>query len=201
MWDILLPKPQQQDSSIPEHSKSQTPVLRYNPQASHINVILRYDQDKHDLIAFLHAACFAPVKSTFLKAIQNNHFTTWPGLSVQAVKKHLIEPPATAQGHIKQEFQGLRNTKRAPEQQPSNNEDMFPSQPQPPTKTHEVMNSLTTAEGQSIAYSDLTRRFPYTSSRGNQYIMVAYHYDVNAILVEPIKNRNSQTLVQAWKKT
>ena len=62
------------------------------------------------------------------------------------------------------------------------------------------MYSLTTAEGQSIAYSDLTGRFPYTSSRGNQYIMVAYHYDANAILVEPIKNRNAQTLVQAWNK-
>ena len=89
LWDIPLPKPQGQLGTITDHSKQPTPVLRYNQQSSHINVILWYDQDKHNLIAFLHAACFAPVKSTFLKAIQNNHFTMWPGLTVQSVKKHL----------------------------------------------------------------------------------------------------------------
>ena len=51
-----------------------------------------------------------------------------------------------------------------------------------------------------MAYTDLTGRLPFTSSRGNQYIMVAYHYDGNAILVEPVKNRNAQTLVNAWTK-
>ena len=29
--------------------------------------------------------------------------------------------------------------------------------------------------------------------------MVAYHHDANAILVQPVKNRNAQTLVSAWK--
>ena len=38
-----------------------------------------------------------------------------------------------------------------------------------------------------IAYSDLIVRFPYRSSRGDEYIMVGYHYDVNAISVELVK--------------
>ena len=36
-------------------------------------------------------------------------------------------------------------------------------------------------------YTDLTGRFPRQSSRGNNYIFVAYNYDGNAILAEPIK--------------
>ena len=38
-----------------------------------------------------------------------------------------------------------------------------------------------------IVYTDQTGRFPYRSSRGNKYIMVAYHYNANVILIEPIK--------------
>ena len=38
------------------------------------------------------------------------------------------------------------------------------------------------------AYSDLTRRYPNISSRGNQYILVVYDYDSSGILVEPLKN-------------
>ncbi len=40
------------------------------------------------------------------------------------------------------------------------------------------------------AYGDLTGRFPYQSSCGNQYFLVVYNYDSNAILVELLKYRN-----------
>ena len=45
---------------------------------------------------------------------------------------------------------------------------------------------------------DLTGRFPYRSSRGNEYVLVVYHYDANAILVEPVKNREAKTIIDAW---
>ena len=32
------------------------------------------------------------------------------------------------------------------------------------------------------AFMDLTGRFPYKSTRGNEYILIAYHYDSNVIL-------------------
>ena len=46
---------------------------------------------------------------------------------------------------------------------------------------------------------DLTGRFSYQSSRGNNYLMVAYNYDANAILVEVLKNRQASSIVSAWK--
>ena len=40
-------------------------------------------------------------------------------------------------------------------------------------------------------YSDQTGRFPVTSFKGNQYIMVAYDMDMsNVIMVEPMKKQN-----------
>ena len=108
-------------------------------------------------------------------------------------------PIYQAQGHIRQEYQGLRSTKTQHNNQALvHNPDMFPPQPNLPEKTHHVVYSLATKPGETVAYTDLTGCFPYASSRGNQYIMVAYHYDANAILVQPIKDRNATSLVQAW---
>ena len=50
----------------------------------------------------------------------------------------------------------------------------------------------------STAYLDLTGQFPFPSSWGNQYLLVAYHYDTNAILVEALKNWNATTIVTSW---
>ena len=47
---------------------------------------------------------------------------------------------------------------------------------------------------------DLTGRFPHCSSRGNEYILIAYHYDSNTILGIPIKNRQAATISQAWQQ-
>ena len=40
-------------------------------------------------------------------------------------------------------------------------------------------------------YSDLTGRYPITSSRGNQYIIVCYHFDSNSIQAQVMKTRNA----------
>ena len=42
---------------------------------------------------------------------------------------------------------------------------------------------------EGTAYSDLTDRYPIQSFEGNNYILIIYHYNFNAILAEPIKNR------------
>ena len=69
---------------------------------------------------------------------------------------------------MKREFQDIKSTKVS-------------------QKSHDIILSLTTESELSKAYSDLCGKFPYCSSRGNNYIFVAYHYDADAILVEPLK--------------
>ena len=48
-------------------------------------------------------------------------------------------------------------------------------------------------------YTDLTGGFHTQSSRGHNYICMAYNYDSNAILVEAISNREVDIIVSAWK--
>ena len=76
-------------------------------------------------------------------------------------------------------------------------QDAFPVSDEPNEKTQEVIYSLFESD-KELGYMDLTGRFPYKSSRGNEYIMVAYCYDGNAILAQPLKNREAKSIVDAW---
>ena len=51
-----------------------------------------------------------------------------------------------------------------------------------------------------MVYSNQTERFLTMSRNGNKYIMIVYHYDNNAIQVEPIKNRSNEQIVGAYKQ-
>ena len=39
-------------------------------------------------------------------------------------------------------------------------------------------------------YFDLTGHFPYRSAQGNQYILVTYRIDANAIYIKALKTKN-----------
>ena len=68
------------------------------------------------------------------------------------------------------------------------------------SKTNEVfcttLDPSTTKEGK--IYSDLCRRFPTTSGRGNKYIYSMYVYDWNAILTTSMKNRSDKEMIRSF---
>ena len=51
----------------------------------------------------------------------------------------------------------------------------------------------------SKLYTDDTGRLPIKARSGNQYLMVAYHCDSNAILVAPFKTRKDKHRLEAYK--
>jgi hypothetical protein len=48
-------------------------------------------------------------------------------------------------------------------------------------------------------YTDQTGRFQVVSSKGNNYIMILYDYESNAILAQPIKDRTAPELLRAFQ--
>ena len=64
-----------------------------------------------ELVKFLHAAAGFPVTDTWVKAICNNQFATWPGLTSALVYKNLPKSDETVKGHLKQQRQNVRSTK------------------------------------------------------------------------------------------
>jgi hypothetical protein len=69
------------------------------------------NSNQKDLINYLHAACFSPVKSTWITAIKNGNFTSWPGLTEHAVEKHLSKSTSKTKGHLNQQRQNPTTTK------------------------------------------------------------------------------------------
>jgi hypothetical protein len=149
------------------------------------------NNNQKDLINYLHAACFIPVKSTWITAIKNGHFSSWPGLTEHAVEKHLSKSAATTKGHLNQQRQNARTTKIKDEKIISQETDMDHG-----IKTQFVY-AATIDAGQ--IYTDQTGRFPVVSSNGNKYIMILYGYESNAILAQPIKDRTAPELLKAFQ--
>ena len=62
------------------------------------HVIIRKKQTKRQLATYLHATCLSPAVSTFTKAINNNQFISWPGLTSNLIIKHLPKAHAPIKG-------------------------------------------------------------------------------------------------------
>ena len=132
-----------------------------------------------DLVAFLHAAEFIPSTTTWRNAIKKKQ--SWPGLTTEVFSKYLPNSPATAMGHMDQTRKHVRTTKT---DQPISHKDN-----QQETNNDPTNNVFATIKETGKVYTDQTGRFSVRSSVGNQYILVLYDYDSNAILTEALKTR------------
>eukprot|EP00957_Ditylum_brightwellii_P146159 11128828-Ditylum_brightwellii.AAC.1 len=59
---------------------------------------------------FLHEAVGSPVPSTWIDAINQGFFITWPSLTAANVRKYLPKSRATSQGHLEQKRQNIAST-------------------------------------------------------------------------------------------
>ena len=121
-------------------------------------------QTKQDLARYLHASCWSPPISTFLRAIKNGNFLTWPGLTTQLITKHLPPSIATAKGHLDQESKNLQTTKVTIKLE----DEAIDYHPTQHSKTHNCFAILSEFHDLKKAYLDLPGKFPTKSSRGNQ---------------------------------
>ena len=158
-----------------------------------VNYIVHKNKNKLDLAQYLHGCAFSPALSTFQHCVNKGNFLSWPGIDEVKFNTILKQPLATTLGHLDQERKYLQST-----QQKEIIEDSFPAKI--PAKTLNCFYSIIDIPKKEKAYTDQTGRFPCQSSRGNNYFFVCYNYDGNSILVEPIKNRETESIIAAWKK-
>ena len=81
----------------------------------------------------------------------------------------------------------------------SDTNDTFPPIDTSNCKTNEVAYMVVDRKQLTTAYTDLTGRFPQRSSRGNEYVLIGYHYDGNSIMCKAIKDRTAASLATAWE--
>jgi hypothetical protein len=170
LWRINL---KQTNKHIPDPIANNVYELRYTGALFH----------------YLHKALFSPTKSAMLQAVKDGHLITWPGLTEDAINKHLRLTLAPAMGHMNQRRQNIQSTSNAPiEKQPTPDADLG-------TKNH-LVYAVVVDQGQ--LYTDLTGKFPVRSSKGHSYVMVCYIYDCNYIKVVPMKSSSASEWVKAY---
>jgi hypothetical protein len=110
-----------------------------------INMFAHQTMTKPELVQYLHAACYSSHTSTWIQAINNNQFTTWPGLTARQVTRHLPKSIATAQGHLDKARKNQQSTKTKTDNKPTDEDDaaaldatMNHAPPQQATKMHNV---------------------------------------------------------------
>ena len=151
-----------------------------------------------EIVAFSHAALFSPALSTLEHAVKSGFLTNFPGLTLDQLRKHPPRSIATAKGHLDQTRKNQRSTKVIVPAVANDDQEDFSPIPFPAgIKTHHCFAAVFEPTGQ--IYTDQTGRFISPSSTGNNYLMILYDFDSNAILVAPMKNRQAASIVAAYK--
>ena len=153
------------------------------------------------LAQYLHATYLSPTIKTFVAAINEDHFLTWPGLTSDLILRNLPKSMRACQGHMKSENQGLQSTRIfTKREEQEEQQDHFPTPHAPNTKSNQVCYAIIQPENTSTACIDLKGRFLKKSSRGNGYILISYHYDGYYIHVIPLKDRKGHSTADTWQK-
>ena len=140
-------------------------MLRTQPPPLPDSVSNVYElKTKPELVRYYHAAAGFPTKPTWIAAIKNGHYKSWPGLNQKDVAKYFPESTEMWRGHGRKVKSGQRSTRQLVKEE----EDM----PDLPTSEGEQAMYLQTYNIQhdfdKKLYTDQTGRFPCTSFKGNQ---------------------------------
>ena len=139
------------------------------------------------------------LKKTWIEAIKNGHYATWPGLTPELVAKHLPDTSEeTAAGHLHRRRQGVQSTRPRIMQPELPGQGKINPDRKERVGVHIISNEDIIIELNGMIATDQTGRFPIVSDKGNQYIMVLYNYDSNAILATACKSRTGPDLVAAY---
>jgi len=170
------------------------------------NAAIPHSAKPSDLVQFAHQALFSPALSTLKTALRKGFLPPFRGLSTETLSKYPPNLEATMKGHMDATRQNLHSTKDPQADQEAAEkhlqdqlDEAFPEATETNKRTHEVYLAVTDLRGK--IYTDQTGKLPTVASTGDNYIMIAYDYDSNAILLEPHKNRKSSALRGAYAKT
>jgi hypothetical protein len=155
-----------------------------------------------ELVQYYHAVAGFPTKPSWLKAIKNKQYPSWPGLTWEATNKNFPESEETSKDHGRKTRNSLRSTKMSATRDSNNNETNETTHPPcPHSKQKEaIMQTFDLNDkAKCLMYTNQTSRFPKKSSHGNQYIMVLIEIDSNAILVEALKNQTAGKMIRAYQ--
>ena len=145
-----------------------------------------------DAMQFHHVAFNNCAKSTLLTAAIKGILPLWPLLTSTNILKYVTETQATHKGHMQRIRQNMRSTKKEVPLYLQNLKIEGTDIKQEKKCGEVYLMVLDIRRMNSTIFTDLTGAFPVTSARGKKLIYIAYSYDANGILWEPMKSKKIQ---------
>jgi hypothetical protein len=187
----------------PETTISNQEVPTASPET--LNVIFDLPSARKTFLWY-HASTGFPTKETFIDAVRKGNYATWPKLTITLINRYFPDSDKTIKGHLKGQRQGIRLTKNiALEKIIKNKQVRIKIEGEnshfhhiPITKTHKAFFCM--EDLSNSIHTDQTSAFPFTSQRGNRYIMVASHLGTNDIFVKPMCSRSKEEMIRAYEK-
>ena len=124
-----------------------------------------------DLACYLHMEAGFPVNPNRITDIKAGNFTFWTGITYDNASKYCPVSVESLQVHLTKSIEGVCSTKP---RSPSDTK-------LPAVKSQELLIQVDPIRN---LYTDDMGRFSVFSCIGNQYIMLAFYINTNAILVE-----------------
>jgi hypothetical protein len=153
-------------------------------------------------VRYLHAAAGFPPKATWLKAIRQGNYSTWPLINVENVAKYFPESEETQMGHMQGQHQGIQST--GPVDAPvatnaANPPNITALVTDPPPTAHIVAHDvlIRIIDLKDTLHTDQTSHFPFITSLGNRYIMILYHVGSRSSWSKALKNNSEGELILA----
>jgi hypothetical protein len=119
----------------------------------------------------MHNTAGFPTKPTWLRAVKNRQYASWPGLMPKTIAKHFPESKETLKGHAWKTRSGQQWTKRMPVREDNlineNEADTKAGLTRPTTKECNIFTQIYNVEEDEAIlkmYTDQTGRFPKKSS-------------------------------------
>ena len=144
-------------------------------------------------VSFISSAFGNPADSTLLKAAKAGFLKSIPNVTVDQIRKYSPDSIKSAAGHLDQARQNTWSTKKHRQVK------------------HSASNLLRTActsgtasllvvktELSSELHGDLTGRYPVTSRKGNNKVLIGYSESGRFIKSVPMKGDTSDDLIQAY---
>jgi hypothetical protein len=190
LWELPL-EPLQTTSSNTRSAATQ-------PET--VNVIFDLPSARQTLLWY-HAAVGFPTKETFSNAVRTGNYSTWPSLTAKMIHRHFPDSDKTVRGHLKGQQQEIRSTKQKVLDKLV--EMAAPSLQSATLKAPIVKHSdifVRIKDLSDTIHLDQTGSFPYTSQRGNRYIMLAIHLNANHIFNKLMKDRTEEEMMAAYQR-
>ena len=171
------------------------------------NTSVRLETDA-EFVAFVHATFGSPCSSAFLEAARKGYLDSYPRITATMIAANKPNTVETAKGHLDQTRQGQYSTKATRKKERDNNRNVTNintiaqnnneiEETNDPEEQDDGSIYVKTLSLSDTNHTDLTGRFPITSRRGNQYVLVSVFEGY--VRLEPMASRKGTSYVKAYQ--